>query len=74
MEDTLEVHKRPYDERFPQVCLDEASKQLLAETREPLPMQPGAPVRSDYEYEREGTCSLFLACEPLTGKRFVVRP
>jgi hypothetical protein len=71
MEETLEVYKRPYDERFPQVCLDEGSKQLLGETREPLPMQPGKAARSDYEYTREGTCSLFLACEPLAGKRFL---
>lgn len=71
MEDVLEVYTRPYDARFPQICLDEGSKQLLAETREPLPMKPGEPKREDYEYEREGTCSLFLACEPLSGKRFL---
>lgn len=71
MEDVLEVYTRPYDARFPQVCLDEGSKQLLAETRDPLPVKPGEPKREDYEYEREGTCSLFLACEPLSGKRFV---
>ena len=71
MEDVLEVYTRPYDARFPQICLDEGCKQLLAETREPLPMQPGKPECFDYEYEREGTCSLFLACEPLCGKRFL---
>lgn len=71
MEDVLEVYTRPSDARFPQVCLDEGSKQLLAETRESLPMKPGKPERFDYEYEREGTCSLFVACEPLTGKRVV---
>jgi hypothetical protein len=65
------VYTRPYDARFPHICLDEGSKQLLAETREPLPMKPGEPVRFNAEYEREGTCRLFLACEPLTGKRFV---
>lgn len=71
MEDVLDVYTRPYDARFPQICLDEGSKQLLDETREPLPMKPGEPARFDSEYEREGTCSLFLACEPLTGKRFL---
>src|SRR6266567_2075161 len=54
-----------------QVCLDETSKQLVSETRTPLPMQPGEPERYDYEYERQGVCNVFLACEPLTGKRFV---
>lgn len=71
MEDVLDVYTRPYDAHFPQICLDEGSKQLLAETREPLPMKPGEPKREDYEYEREGTCSLLLACEPLSGKRFL---
>lgn len=71
MEDVLEVYTHPHDPCFPQVCLDEASKPLLAETREPLPMKPGEPKREDAEYKREGTCSLFLACEPLTGKRVV---
>jgi len=71
MEDVLRLYQRPYDVRFPQVCLDETSKQLIADTREAVPMQPGRPSRHDYEYERHGVCSLFLACEPLTGKRFV---
>jgi transposase len=71
MEDVLEVYTRPYDPRFPQVCLDEGSKQLLADTRDPLPMRSGKPERIDSEYKREGTCSLFVACEPLTGKRVV---
>jgi hypothetical protein len=68
MEDVLEVYKRPYDVRHPQVCLDEGSKQLLAEMREPVGMQPGKPKRTDDEYEREGICSIFLAVEPLTGQ------
>jgi hypothetical protein len=71
MEDVLEVYHRPYDPRFPQICMDEGSKQLLAETREPIPMEPEQPKREDYEYEREGVCSVFVACEPLTGKRFL---
>ncbi len=50
MEDVLEVYTRPFDPRFPQVCLDETSKQLLREPREPLPMEPGQPERMDYEH------------------------
>lgn len=71
MEDVLRVYQRPYDARFPQVCLDEASKQLLGETRPGEAMEPGKAQREDAEYVRQGVCSLFLACEPLTGKRFV---
>ena len=71
MEEVLEVYTRPYDERRPQVCIDETSKQLISETRVPLPMQPGQPECCDYEYEREGTCNLFVACEPLAGKRYL---
>jgi DDE superfamily endonuclease len=69
MEDVLAVYVRPYDPRFPQVCMDEISKQLLGDTREPLPMEPGYPERQDYEYERHGVCNVLLACEPLAGKR-----
>jgi len=71
MEDVLEVYTRPYDERYPQVGVDEMSRQLLSETRVPLPMQPGQPACYDYEYERHGTCNLFVACEPLVGKRYL---
>lgn len=71
MEDVLEVYQRSYDPKRPQVCMDEGSKQLLADTRKRLPMQKGQPERYDYEYEREGTVSLFIATEPLTGKRAV---
>src|ERR1700694_3850314 len=71
MEDTLEVYKRPYDPRFPQLCMDEGRKQLLAETRAPIPMEKGQPKREDNEYKREATCSLFVACEPLAGKRYL---
>lgn len=69
MEEVLSVYQRPYDERFPQVCLDELSKQLLKDTREPLPVRPGEVEKQDYEYEREGVCNVFVACEPLAGKR-----
>lgn len=71
MEDVLDVYTRPYDPRFPQVCMDEVSKQLLRDTREPLPVRPGRVQRMDYEYEREGVVNLFLFCEPLAGRRWV---
>lgn len=69
MEDVLEVYTRPYDPARPVVCLDEMSKQLVAETRTPVPTAPGQPARVDYEYERQGTANLFLTGEPLTGHR-----
>jgi hypothetical protein len=68
MEDTLEVYVQPYNPLRPRVCVDEGSKQLISDTREPLEMEPGKVKRIDYGYEREGFCSIFLACEPLTGK------
>ncbi len=71
MEDVLEVYTRPYDPKHPQVCLDEASKQLVAEVQIPLPMEPGQPERIDYEYERCGTANLFMVFEPLAGRRRV---
>ena len=71
MEDVLDVYTRRYNPRFPQVCLDEVSKQLIAETRCPQPARPGSPARYDYEYERRGTANLFLWCEPLRGRRHV---
>lgn len=71
MEDVLEVYQRPYDPKRPQVCMDEASKQLLADTREPIPAEPGAPERFDHEYKREGVANLFMFSEPLVGKRHV---
>jgi transposase len=71
MEDVLEVYTRPYDPRYPQVCMDEVSKQLLRDTRTPLPMEPGRIERRDYEYERGGVANLFLFCEPLQGRRWV---
>ena len=71
MEDVLSVYTRAYDPRFPQVCMDESAKQLLEDKREPLPMQKGLPERVDYTFEAQGMCKIFLACEPLAGKRFV---
>jgi len=71
MEDVLGVYTRPYDPRCPQVCLDETSRQLLGEVNPPIPVTSGRPARTDYEYERNGTCNLFLVCEPLAGWRHV---
>jgi DDE superfamily endonuclease len=71
MEDVLEVYHRPHDANRPLVCLDETSKQLVAETRTPLPVQPGKPARHDYEYERNGTANLFMLFAPLEGWRHV---
>jgi hypothetical protein len=71
MEDVLEVYTRPYDPLRPQVCLDETSRQLLADVSPPCPVAPGRPAREDYEYVRHGVCNLFLVTEPLTGWRQV---
>ncbi len=67
MEDVLDVYTRPYDPDYPVVCLDETSKQLVKETRIPLPVNPGHPHYYDYEYERNGVCNLFMLCEPKGG-------
>ncbi len=71
MEDVLAVYLRPRDADFPLVCFDEASKQLIADTREPIPMKPGRPARADYEYERNGTANLFMFFAPLEGWRHI---
>jgi hypothetical protein len=71
MEDVLEVYQRPRDAQQPLVCVDEASKQLLADTRAPIPMKQGRPVRADYEYERNGTANLFMVFAPLEGQRHI---
>lgn len=72
MEDVLEVYQRPHDPARPLVCLDEATKQLIKETRQPIAMQRGKARRVDYEYERNGTASLFMVFAPLEGKREVI--
>lgn len=71
MEDVLAVYTRPRDPDCPLVCLDETSKQLIAETRVPVPMKPGRPARFDYEYQRNGTANLFMLFAPLEGWRCV---
>ena len=65
------LYAEPYDPQRPVICFDESSTQLLADTREPVPVGPGRPKRQDYEYRREGTRNLFLACEPRAGWRHV---
>ncbi|CAG1023238.1 hypothetical protein MTYM_02291 [Methylococcales bacterium] len=71
MEKVLDVYKQPYDSQIPVVCMDESPKQLIAETRIPIPASPGEPEKHDYVYERCGTCNIFVAFEPLTGNRMV---
>ena len=71
MEDVLAVYTRPRDPDRPLVCLDESSKQLIKETRVPVPMKKGQPAREDYEYERNGTANLFMMFAPLEGWRHV---
>ena len=71
MEDVLDVYKRPHDPARPLVCLDETSKQLVAETRTPVPLRAGQPARHDYEYKRNGTANLFMLFAPLEGWRHV---
>jgi len=67
----LEVYTRPYDETHPVVCLDETSRQLIEETRQPRPVKPGQPALYDYEYVRNGVANLFMTFEPLKGRREV---
>jgi len=79
MEDVLDVYKREYDPKRPQICMvvalratmDEMPKQLLADKQAPLPMKPGQLQKQDYEYERHGTSNIFMLFEPLAGKRYI---
>ena len=71
MEDVLSVYERPIDPKRPLICLDETTKQLVRETRQPLPSRPGQPERIDYEYARNGVATLFMMCAPLQGWRHV---
>lgn len=72
MEDVLDLYAEPYDPKRPKVCFDETPKQLIAETRTPLPARPGQPERYDYEYQRNGTCNLFMFFEPDQAWRHIV--
>src|SRR5262249_27729362 len=71
MEDVLDLYAEPDEPKRPRVTFDETSKQLIGETRQPLPAQPGQPARHDYEYKRNGTRNIFLFCEPQAGWRHV---
>ncbi len=67
----LKLYKQPYDQAIPLVCMDEKSKQLLADSRQPIGARPGKPEKYDYEYKRKGTCNIFVAVEPKNGNRIV---
>jgi hypothetical protein len=71
MERVLDVYKRPYNKEYPVVCMDESPKQMIRETRQTIEMIPGHAAKEDFEYERCGVVNIFLASEPLTGKRYV---
>jgi hypothetical protein len=71
MEDVLEVYHLPYDPDYPVICMDESSKQMIGEVREPIPCAPGKPTRVDDEYVRNGVAGIFMEVEPLAGKRHV---
>jgi transposase len=71
MEDVIGVYHRPPDPGCPVVCVDEGGKQLVGDVREPLPVRAGSPAKEDCEYERHGTANLFMAFEPLAGRRVV---
>ena len=71
IERVLDVYKRPYDKDYPVVCMDESPKQLIEEAQPSLAMKPGQEARVDYEYIRNGVVNIFMANEPLKGKRFV---
>lgn len=68
MEDVLDVYRQPYDKDCPVICMDEKPYQLLDQKRKPIPMKPGHPLREDEKYVRNGTCSIFVFNEPLTGR------
>ena len=71
MEQVLDVYKRPYSKENPLICMDESPKQLIKETRIPIEMKSGSERKEDYEYERCGVCNIFMANEPLKGKRHI---
>jgi hypothetical protein len=70
MEDILDVYQRPYDENCPVICMDEKPYQLLGDTRAPILARPGSILKIDNEYKRNGTCSIFMFTEPLSGWRY----
>jgi len=71
MEDILDLYEEAYDPKRPVICIDERPCQLIDDVVAPIPMKPGKPKKEDNEYERNGTCSVFIAFEPLTGWRYL---
>lgn len=71
MDDFFEGYKQHFDPKRPKVCIDETSKQILSDTRDPIPAKPGSPEKFDFEYIREGVANIFMFFEPLMGKRYV---
>ena len=71
MEDVLEVYHTPYEQNYPMICMDEKPIQMVRETRQSIPMKPGAVERCDYQYDRAGVANAFIFCEPLAGQRYV---
>jgi hypothetical protein len=71
MEEVLDVYKRPYEENYPVICMDESPKQLISEGRQTIPMSKGREARLDYEYVRHGMVNIFLVNEPLKGRRMI---
>lgn len=67
----LNLYAKSYNKKFPVICFDEKSKQLLEDSRNPIPLKPGSPMKYDYEYKRHGTCNIFAAVEPKAGKHFI---
>ena len=67
----LNLYAKPYNPEYPVVCFDEKSKQLLGDSRTPIPMKPGSPEKYDYEYKRNGTCNIFVAVEPKAGNHHI---
>ena len=71
MEDVLDLYEQPYDPKHPVICFDERPCQLIGDAIIPIPIKPGSPKKEHYEYIRNGTCCVFLAFEPLAGKRLI---
>lgn len=67
----LDLYMEKYNKYFPVICFDEKSKQLLEDSRKPIPLKPGSPAKYDYEYIRHGTCNIFAAVEPKAGRHFI---
>ncbi len=74
MEEVLDLYENPYDSRYPLLCMDETSKQLVSDVQPPLPPQPGQIVRQDYEYERNGVCNLFEVISKLKSVPKIAGP